>query len=35
MMSFDETGQKLVRLDEFFDSKVFLDMTAGGRGGGK
>lgn len=27
IMSFDQTGEKLTRLDEFFDSKVYLDMT--------
>nr|POE87429.1 hypothetical protein CFP56_30018 [Quercus suber] len=26
MMSFNETGEKLIRLDEFFDSKVYLEM---------
>lgn len=38
IFSFNETGDKLVRLDEFFDSKVYLDMIAdmqkhGGEGG--
>ena len=28
MLSFNESGDKLVRLDEFFDSKVYLDMMA-------
>jgi hypothetical protein len=29
MMSFDETGEKLVRLDEFFDSKLYVEMMEG------
>ena len=29
-MSFEESGEKLVRLEEFFDSKKYLEMLAGG-----
>jgi len=28
MLSFDETGERLTRLDEFFDSKFYLEMVA-------
>ncbi|GAB1741818.1 hypothetical protein NU219Hw_g7225t1 [Hortaea werneckii] len=28
MFTLNETGEKLLRLDEFFDSKVYLEMSA-------
>ncbi|KAI6822742.1 hypothetical protein KC332_g1182 [Hortaea werneckii] len=28
MFTLDETGEKLLRLDEFFDSKVYMEMSS-------
>jgi len=35
LMSFDESGEKLVRLEEFFDSKRYLEILAGGKENGE
>lgn len=28
MFTLNETGEKLLRLDEFFDSKIYIEMTS-------
>lgn len=35
MLTFDETGEKSVRLDEFFDSKFYVDISAQLQAAGK